>query len=138
MANHLIDELVMASIAQSIRNKLGVDTKYKPSEMPAAIDSIVAGGSSGGGSNETCSVDVDFDGPMIGDSSITCHYVNGSGEYKTKTLPGIINDIQKNSILSVYSCSSMYTSSDTATRVGHEFSTSAFYITGDGYISFQA
>ena len=43
MANHLIDELVMASIAQSIRNKLGVTTKYKPSDMPNAIESISSG-----------------------------------------------------------------------------------------------
>ena len=131
MANHLIDELVMASIAQSIRNKLGVSTKYKPTEMPAAIDSIVAGG----GSNEICTLDISFDGPMNGDFS--CHYVNGNGEHKTTYSTGCISDIQKNTIITFYDASSMYVSSDTVPRVGHAFSTSTFYVTGDGYITFQ-
>jgi len=44
MANVLVNENSMKSIADAIRAKKGVTTKYKPSEMPDAISSISGGG----------------------------------------------------------------------------------------------
>lgn len=40
----LIDTSVLTAIADAIRGKLGVQTTYKPSEMPEAIESISGGG----------------------------------------------------------------------------------------------
>jgi len=40
----LIDTSVLTAIANAIRNKLGVQTAYKPGEMPEAIESISGGG----------------------------------------------------------------------------------------------
>jgi len=40
----LIDTSVLTAIADAIRRKLGVQTTYKPSEMPEAIESISGGG----------------------------------------------------------------------------------------------
>lgn len=44
MANVLINENTMKSIADAIRTKKGVSTKYKPNEMPSAISSISGSG----------------------------------------------------------------------------------------------
>ena len=44
MANVLITEQYLYDIADAIRDKLGVQTEYKPSEMAAAILSISDGG----------------------------------------------------------------------------------------------
>lgn len=44
MANVLVDENSMTAIADAIRAKKGVTTKYKPNEMPDAISSISGGG----------------------------------------------------------------------------------------------
>lgn len=41
MANVLVENSYLKAIANAIRNKLGVVTKYKPSEMAEAINSIV-------------------------------------------------------------------------------------------------
>ena len=40
----LIDTSVLTNIADAIRGKLGVQTTYKPNEMPEAIESISGGG----------------------------------------------------------------------------------------------
>lgn len=40
MANVLVENTYLKSIANAIRRKLGVQTKYKPSQMANAIDSI--------------------------------------------------------------------------------------------------
>lgn len=45
MANVLVNDLYLGNIADAIREKLNVQTKYKPSEMANAIDSISGGGS---------------------------------------------------------------------------------------------
>ncbi len=44
MAKHLINSDYLTAIAAAIRSKLGVSTKYKPSQMAAAIESITTGG----------------------------------------------------------------------------------------------
>ena len=44
MSYGLIDTTDLTSIADAIRGKLGVQTKYKPSQMPEAIQSISGGG----------------------------------------------------------------------------------------------
>lgn len=41
MGNVLVENSYLKAIANAIRNKLGVTTKYKPSEMAGAINSIV-------------------------------------------------------------------------------------------------
>ena len=41
MANVLVENSYLKAIANAIRNKLGVATKYKPSDMAEAINSIV-------------------------------------------------------------------------------------------------
>lgn len=43
MANVLVNENSLTAIADSIRNKNGTTTKYKPAEMAAAIDAISTG-----------------------------------------------------------------------------------------------
>lgn len=48
MAKKLYEESNIQAIADAIRAKNGETTKYKPSEMAAAIGAIVAGGGSGG------------------------------------------------------------------------------------------
>lgn len=45
MANVLVDEVSLQNIGNSIRNKKGISTLYKPAEMASAIDSIPTGGS---------------------------------------------------------------------------------------------
>ena len=44
MANVIVDENSLAGIAEAIRDKLNVETLYKPGEMAAAIESISGGG----------------------------------------------------------------------------------------------
>ena len=44
MGYGLINTDDLTSIADAIRGKLGVQTKYKPSQMPGAIQSISGGG----------------------------------------------------------------------------------------------
>ena len=46
MANVLVDEVSLQNIGNSIRNKKGTSTLYKPAEMATAIDSIPTGGGS--------------------------------------------------------------------------------------------
>lgn len=46
MSQVLVTEQHLMDIADSIRNKLGVQTTYKPRELSAAIDSIQTGGGS--------------------------------------------------------------------------------------------
>lgn len=45
MANVLVNDLYLGDIADAIRSKLNVQTKYKPSEMANAIGNISGGGS---------------------------------------------------------------------------------------------
>ena len=40
----LIDTSILTNIADAIREKLGVQTTYKPGDMPEAIESISGGG----------------------------------------------------------------------------------------------
>lgn len=47
MAKVMINETTLASIGDAIRNKIGATAKYKPSEMPAAINAIKTGGGAG-------------------------------------------------------------------------------------------
>lgn len=44
MANVFVDSQHLTNIANSIRSKKSVTTKYRPSEMAAAIDTIGSGG----------------------------------------------------------------------------------------------
>lgn len=44
MANVLVNDLYLGDIADAIREKLNVQTTYKPSEMAAAIETISGGG----------------------------------------------------------------------------------------------
>lgn len=46
MANVLVNDLYLSDIADAIREKLNVETTYKPSEMANAIESISGGGGS--------------------------------------------------------------------------------------------
>lgn len=47
MAKVYLDDTILTNIANSIRNKNGESTLYKPQEMSTAIDSIPSGGGSG-------------------------------------------------------------------------------------------
>lgn len=53
MAQKLYEESNIQAIADAIREKNGETTKYKPSEMAAAISAITTGGGSGGGSGNS-------------------------------------------------------------------------------------
>ena len=53
MANVLVRESSLEDIADAIRNKLNVQTTYKPGEMAAAITSIPSGGSTINNQNKT-------------------------------------------------------------------------------------
>lgn len=44
MANVYLKDSTLTSIGDAIRSKNGTTTKYKPSEMPAAITAISGGG----------------------------------------------------------------------------------------------
>lgn len=48
MSKVLISESYLEDISDAIREKLSVETEYKPSEMAAAIQSIPTGGGGGG------------------------------------------------------------------------------------------
>ena len=63
MANVLVDEVSLQNIGNSIRNKKGTSTLYKPAEMATAIDSIPTGG---GGTVD----DVKVDGVSVVSSGI--------------------------------------------------------------------
>lgn len=54
MAIKLINDSILIDIANAIREKLGVTTTYKPSQMPDAINSIQAG--TGGGEDRVVKV----------------------------------------------------------------------------------
>lgn len=131
MTHKLYEEQNIQNIANAIREKNGTTTKYKTSEMAAAIRAI----QSGGGVVETCTVSVTFDGPA--NDTFDCYYINGNSECKIVALPGTITNVQKNTLVTIYGCSAMYIASDAVTRMNHDIGTSVFLITGDGNIEFQ-
>lgn len=79
MSKVYLEDTILTNIANSIRNKNGQVTKYKPQDMSAAIDSISTGGGGGGGN---------FSGAFI----MACEDNNTSQE----TITNIVNTINNN------------------------------------------
>lgn len=82
MANVLVRESSLEDIADAIRDKLNVQTTYKPSEMAAAIESIPSGGSATLGtktitSNATYNASSDN---LDGYSSVTVNVPTGTAK----------------------------------------------------------
>lgn len=121
-------------ISSLIAKGVNVPTDASIDDLPALIDSIQNGGS-GGGTLETCTITVDFDGPP--GFLFFCYYINGRGGYETVELPGVINNVQKNTLMIVYGCPAMYIGSESITRLEHDMGTSVFFVTGNGSITFQ-
>ena len=82
MSTMLIQSDTLSTIADAIRDKLGVQTEYLPSEMPGAIESITGGGSSSEAvrvwTNSTGGIDASLyiqhgtyeNGSFVGDSEV--------------------------------------------------------------------
>ncbi len=91
MANVLIDENTMGSIANSIRGKTGGSERLKPRNMPDAIDSIPTGG---GGSNADPDLPVRFfsyDGKLL--YSYTVEELVQLGSFPpVPEVPGLVSD----------------------------------------------
>jgi len=94
----VIDEPYLYDIADAIRMKNNTESTYKPGEMSNAIESIETGGSGGGGSVETCTVELSTDvGGLASyayscviDGKITSVYTNGSVDLNSVTLHDIV------------------------------------------------
>ena len=100
-------------------------------QITAALEGKAAGG---GSSIETCSVTVEYEGP--GSLSMTAYYVDGSGGYVSKSLPGTISNVQKNTLVIIYESSAMYNVSENITGVYFDMGVVTFFVAGDGNITF--